>query len=544
MALQWYECMGLLVVARSFSVMYSPIMDCDETFNYWEPLHYLFYGRGFQTWEYSPEFALRTYAYLGLHGIMGLPLYLYHGTVEVNKVQLFYCLRACLGLLSALGESLFCTSVAKRFGGISGPVMLLFLCTNCGMFHSSVALIPSSTCMLAVLFGFHAWLEEKYILGLICGSFGALLCWPFMVLMFVPMGLHALYEKGFVKVAACAIGCMVAFIGLPAIADTQMYGKPTIALYNLINYNVFDTQGASLYGTEPWHFYLKNLALNFNVILLLALGAPVSILLFGNGITVDKTATVSRLVSLLYVSPMLVTLVFFSLMEHKEERFLTMIYPTLCMAAALSVNCFHNFCRATIAPRSSALSKLLSALMALGVLLSVAMSISRSAGLHINFGAPLKVYAHFNTVIASQTTGQHTPVTVCVAKEWYRYPSTFFLPNTAKVLWLRSSFAGLLPQPFSPWPGAQLLHSHFNDRNKEDASAYSKVGQCDYAVDLGVGDDNGGIGSWDGWTKIHCEQFLDSGASPAYVRSFYIPFGVSERSNVYVEYCLLKRVRA
>ena len=41
-----------------------PIMDCDEVYNYWEPLHYLLYGTGLQTWEYANEYALRTYAYL------------------------------------------------------------------------------------------------------------------------------------------------------------------------------------------------------------------------------------------------------------------------------------------------------------------------------------------------------------------------------------------------------------------------------------------------------------------------------------------------
>jgi alpha-1,2-mannosyltransferase len=543
---QWYECMALLLVVRSFSAMYSPIMDCDETFNYWEPLHYLFYGRGFQTWEYSPEFALRTYAYLGLHGMLGLPLHFLNGSLEVDKVQLFYFIRACLGMVSALGESLFCVSVGKKFGGITGPVTLLFLCTNSGMFHSSVALIPSSTCMLAVLFGFSTWLDGKHILGLVFGSFGALLCWPFMVLMFVPMGFHALYERGFVRVVTCALGCMVAFIGLPAAIDTHIYGKPTIALFNLIQYNVFDSQGASLYGTEPWHFYLKNLALNFNIILPLALVAPLLTIVFGTGArSKDSPGTISRLMALLYLSPMVIALVFFSAMEHKEERFLTMIYPLLCMAAAVSVNTFLDVSNATFLPRFASAAKLVNAVVVLVLLLSSTMSVSRSVGLHVNFGAPLKVWAELNTALA----GNDTPATVCVAKEWYRFPTTFFLPQNVTPLWLRSSFTGHLPQHFTPvgafpWPGAQLVHSHFNDRNEEDASAYSQLEQCDFAVDLSVGDDNGDIGAWaDAWSKVHCVRFLDSGASPAFVRSFYIPFGVSERSNVYAEYCLLKRVK-
>ena len=41
-----------------------PLMDCDEVYNYWEPLHFLLYQNGFQTWEYANNYALRTYAYL------------------------------------------------------------------------------------------------------------------------------------------------------------------------------------------------------------------------------------------------------------------------------------------------------------------------------------------------------------------------------------------------------------------------------------------------------------------------------------------------
>ncbi|CAM9914877.1 unnamed protein product, partial [Choristocarpus tenellus] len=39
-----------IVLVRMLSAGTTCIGDCDETFNYWEPLHYLLYGFGFQTW--------------------------------------------------------------------------------------------------------------------------------------------------------------------------------------------------------------------------------------------------------------------------------------------------------------------------------------------------------------------------------------------------------------------------------------------------------------------------------------------------------------
>lgn len=57
----------LLALARLGSAALNIIHDCDETFNYLEPLHYFLHGSGMQTWEYSAQFALRSWLYLLLH---------------------------------------------------------------------------------------------------------------------------------------------------------------------------------------------------------------------------------------------------------------------------------------------------------------------------------------------------------------------------------------------------------------------------------------------------------------------------------------------
>lgn len=64
----------MLSIARLVSVACNIIHDCDEVFNYWEPLHYLLYGYGMQTWEYSQQYALRSYLYLLLHLPVAAPL--------------------------------------------------------------------------------------------------------------------------------------------------------------------------------------------------------------------------------------------------------------------------------------------------------------------------------------------------------------------------------------------------------------------------------------------------------------------------------------
>jgi alpha-1,2-mannosyltransferase len=36
-------------------------------FNFFEPLHYFMHNEGFQTWELSPQFAIRSWSYVLLH---------------------------------------------------------------------------------------------------------------------------------------------------------------------------------------------------------------------------------------------------------------------------------------------------------------------------------------------------------------------------------------------------------------------------------------------------------------------------------------------
>ena len=56
MAAEWspstVAALRLFLAVQLVASLYSYISDCDEVFNYWEPTHFLQYGRALQTWEY------------------------------------------------------------------------------------------------------------------------------------------------------------------------------------------------------------------------------------------------------------------------------------------------------------------------------------------------------------------------------------------------------------------------------------------------------------------------------------------------------------
>jgi len=94
-------------------------------------------------------------------------------------------------------------------------------------------------------------------------------------------------------------------------------------------------QGANLYGTEPASFYVKNLFLNLNVTALLGMASAVILLVTRRG--------AERWFQLLFIAPMYLVLLEFTAMAHKEERFLTPIYPLMCLGAALSLDALFGF---------------------------------------------------------------------------------------------------------------------------------------------------------------------------------------------------------
>ena len=112
----WYLFPFLFI--RLLATFFSQIPDCDEVFNYWEPLHYLLYGFGLQTWEYSPLFALRSYSFPLIHSI---PIHFSEYFLGfTSKIALFYSVRTTLAVVCCGTEIYFVSAVVRKYGNKIG----------------------------------------------------------------------------------------------------------------------------------------------------------------------------------------------------------------------------------------------------------------------------------------------------------------------------------------------------------------------------------------------------------------------------------------
>ena len=174
------------------AAVYSPIQDCDEVFNYWEPSHYIAHGSGLQTWEYSPEYAIRSWLYSLIHAI---PSKIAAAFVSKRAYE-FYFVRGLLGAICAGCETRLLSLIARTMNPRIAVIFLLAMATSSGMFHASVAYLPSSFAMYTAMMGAAAFMDVKDGLrtteGIIWFGIGATVGWPFSAALIVPFILDEL----------------------------------------------------------------------------------------------------------------------------------------------------------------------------------------------------------------------------------------------------------------------------------------------------------------------------------------------------------------
>lgn len=247
--------------------------------------------------------------------------------------------------------------------------------------------------------------------------------------------------------------------------------------WNIVAYNVFggEGRGPEIFGTEPWTFYFKNLILNFNVWFIFALlSGPLLLLqaIFRPQATTKET--LFRTVTLF--TPFYMWLAIFTLQPHKEERFMYPAYPFLALNASIAFHMVLTYIGSSnpkeLIGRVPAKLKL-AAVMSL-VLVAINAGLLRTVGMITAYRAPLKVFAPLEQMEIAPA-GE----SVCFGKEWYRFPSSFFLPNDMRAKFIRSEFRGLLPGEFPDatsygalLEGTAQIPTGMNDRNQEDPEKY------------------------------------------------------------------------
>ncbi|KAH9486228.1 Alpha-1,2-mannosyltransferase ALG9 [Psilocybe cubensis] len=618
----------ILFLIRISGAMYSNINDCDEVFNFWEPLHFLDQGYGFQTWELSPVYALRSWAYILLHA---LPPRIGNIIVAGDKRAAFFGVRIFLGAISVLVEAKLYRAITERINERVGRYFFFIMLFNAGMWNSATAFLPSTFAMYTTALAFsYACIpsstgnKRRTLAATVIFALGGIVGWPFALALAIPFIFEELFVYGadtvtpenwnswfagrVIRLAGAGLTASLIFIPVIGI-DSLAYGELAIVPWNIIRYNIFGgtERGPTLYGTEPWHFYIKNLFLNFNVLIFFALfSLPALVITYfvdrkRLGLTKPSPNQSSPFTLLgLRLAPLYVWLGILTLQPHKEERFMFPAYPLLCFNAAVCLYLARGWLETayiswTKSPYQASQTLIFSRFTLSVVFLSSFLSLARILGQWFYYHSPMTVVFELQSAELPRllnVTGllpdypegmdeeerpridlspiKEFDLTLCYGKDWYRFPGHFLVPNHIKIEFVKSEFDGMLPRHFEEklptderessaiteladrwWlrPETRFVPKDLNDLNKEDASHYVPVSECDYLVDLDFPqhprtsalEPRYAVMS-DTWERVSCHPFLDAENSFILTRMFWLPNSAWQASNEYGDFCLLKNI--
>lgn len=342
------------------------------------------------------------------------------------------------------------------------------------------------------------------------------------------------------------------------------YKQKVVVTWNIVKYNIFSSSsGPELYGTEPWTFYFKNLALNFNVWFILALAA-LPLFILQKIISPSAQGFQSGLRTVVFLAPFYMWLGIFSSQPHKEERFMYPAYHFLALNAAISLHmiltALGNSDPKSLMGKIPARLKLF--FVTVAMILSLDVALFRVYGIWSAYSAPMSIYSPLWESAEGATPLGREEDTVCFGKEWYRFPSSYFLPRDIHAKFVRSEFRGLLPGEFSEaetgfgfWSGTWLPTTGMNDQNEEDMGKYTELRACSFLVDTQYPErkdplppnEPDYIADQENWEIVKCEPFLDAANTHLLARTLWIPDLKAIPDHLkrkWGRHCLLQRKKA
>lgn len=590
-----YILYSTLLLTRIHASIYAIIPDCDEVYNYWEPLNFLTRFFGKQTWEYSPEFAIRSYGYLTQFSIFIYPInwinYLlnyYHFNNHNNLLppySLFYLIRFLLAILFTISEIKLSKSL-KFLNKNIGNWFLVSQILSPGMYQASISILPSSYSLLLGIIStnyiIHFFNTEKFISSIdnelfnlekktnnikdddskkidelaprtnmllnlysvsnpiitksftvvtLLTSIAGFVGWPFSMILILPFIIYTLINslifqpksilkndysilKTFTTYLLSGLCCAFFIAYFISQLDSLFYKKISYIAFNILSYNVFNSSnetGPNIFGTENNLWYFKNLLLNYHLFFIIAI--------------LNFFTLFNKYQLIIYKLPLLIWFLIFNNQPHKEERFIYPVYHLISISFAQFMSC-ETF-------NLNSLTKIFKKILNCFILIStILLFLTRVNNLNTNFSAPINVFKHLSDSTINNFNQFNE--NICIGREWYRYPSSFFLNNNQRLKFIKSSFNGMLPSDFIE----PKIHSFeglvnttssipigFNNKNQFNSNfLIDDLNNCNYLIDINKeineNFDETSILNNEIWEILYCEEILDVDNSTGLEKSF------------------------
>ncbi|XP_050331796.1 probable Dol-P-Man:Man(7)GlcNAc(2)-PP-Dol alpha-1,6-mannosyltransferase [Bactrocera neohumeralis] len=312
---------SLLFLTAAAHLFYTPFTKVEESFNL-QAMHDILYLRqNFTQYDHHdfPGVVPRTFLGPLVISILSTPFVILFETLSMNKFWAQYVVRLVLTAVVTASWHNFRRVISKQFGT---DVRLWFTIITLTQFHFIFYMsrpLPNVIALPVVLYALAFWLEGQTKPFIICSGIAILI---FRSELLIFLGLLLAYDVIFRKVTISSVLKIALPAGLAILVTTivldsffwrrLLWPEGEVLWYNTI------LNKSSDWGTSPflWYFYSAFPR---------ALGA--SVVLVPIGVCLERRIRPLVLAALAFV-------LIYSILPHKELRFIVYVFPVLNLAAA------------------------------------------------------------------------------------------------------------------------------------------------------------------------------------------------------------------
>lgn len=317
--------MVLLMALVAFYVVMAPFTKVEESFNLQAIHDILYHGMDLEKYDHQqfPGVVPRTFTGACVVAWLSYPLLRAGGVLGLRKMYSLYVVRMVMGILSVGSFGRFRQAVSRRFGTAVGHALLGITCLQFHLPFYFSRPLPNVFAMMITNYAMGVWIDGRDVVKVVyLMAFATSVVRCDTLLLAGPIGLQLCWT-GKLKLGQAIKHGVLAVLGSVAFSvllDSCFWGRLLYPEGMVLLFNTLQNKSVE-WGTSPWHWYITS-ALPRSL-----LGAfPLALL----GVFLER-----RLVQLMV--PCFAFVALYSLLPHKELRFVFFALPLLNLSAACAV---------------------------------------------------------------------------------------------------------------------------------------------------------------------------------------------------------------